>query len=196
MLNQVLDQPDQGGKTAPIHVTRSGNSVKFAFEKLGKHKIHNVSGPAAPAIFTESDGRKDHNSDLNIQVGANAGQMVALKRYSMSTLSMGINSLTIGKWKNAQKAIGRLDEAITYLSTRRSNYGAQQNRLEQVVRADENTAENLQASESKLRDADMAKETVANARQNILRQAQMSMLAQANETGRRVVDLLSGFSRA
>lgn len=109
---------------------------------------------------------------------------------------MGINSLTIGKWKNAQKAIGRLDEAITYLSTRRSNYGAQQNRLEQVVRADENTAENLQASESKLRDADMAKETVANARQNILRQAQMSMLAQANETGRRVVDLLSGFSRA
>ena len=129
-------------------------------------------------------------------MGANAGQMVALKRYSMSTLSMGINSLTIGKWKNAQKAIGRLDEAITYLSTRRSNYGAQQNRLEQVVRADENTAENLQASESKLRDADMAKETVANARQNILRQAQMSMLAQANETGRRVVDLLSGFSRA
>ena len=64
------------------------------------------------------------------------------------------------------------------------------------MRADENTAENLQASESKLRDADMAKETVANARQNILRQAQMSMLAQANETGRRVVDLLSGFSRA
>ena len=42
----------------------------------------------------------------------------------------------------------------------------------------------------------MGKETVANARQNILRQAQMSMLAQANETGRRVVDLLSGFSRA
>ena len=64
------------------------------------------------------------------------------------------------------------------------------------MRAEENTAENLQASESKLRDADMAKETVANARQNILRQAQMSMLAQANETGRRVVDLLSGFSRA
>ena len=190
MLNDTLQKPDKGGNIAPLYASMSGNSVKLAFEKLGIHNIHDMGGSAVPAFFTKTGGRKDYSSELNIQVGANSNQMVALKKYSMSTISMGINSLVISKRKNAQKALRRIDEAIAYMSLRRSAYGAKENRIEHVIRGNENTAENLQAAESKLRDADMAEEIVTSSRQHIIQQAQIAMMVQANSANQTVLNLL------
>ena len=103
---------------------------------------------------------------------------------------MGINSITISKYKNSEKALGRLDNALTYLNDCRSKYGARQNRLEYTVKGNNNTAENLQASESRDRDTDMAKEMMEYAKTRILQQAGMAMLTQANQQTSSVIQLL------
>lgn len=87
--------------------------------------------------------------------------------------------------------IWRIDRAIANLSDKRSYLGAMHNRLEHAYANDTNTSENLQAAESKLRDADMADEMVAFSAANILEQAGTSMLAQANQSKQGILSLLS-----
>jgi flagellin len=103
---------------------------------------------------------------------------------------MGINSIAISKYKNAEKALGRLDNALDYLNTCRSKYGARQNRLEYTIKGNNNTAENTQASESLDRDTDMAEEMVQYSKQQILQQAAMSLVAQAKDQTSAVLGLL------
>lgn len=190
LLNEIFDNPDNNGNTALINASLSGNSLKISHNKIGKHTVGNVQGSAKPELFYQTEGRKDYNSDLYLQVGANSNQSMDLKRYSMSTISMGINSVTISKRKYAEKALERLDGALDYLSTTRSNYGAKQNRLEYVVRGNDITSENLQASESRDRDVDMAKEVVQQSKLQILQQAGVAMLTQAHQLNASVLSLL------
>jgi flagellin len=90
----------------------------------------------------------------------------------------------------AQAAITTLDTALEDISAGRSKLGAWQNRLEHTVKNLDNTAENLQASESRIRDVDMAKEMMNFTKNNILQQAAQSMLAQANQAPQGVLQLL------
>ncbi len=189
-LNELFDQPDVSGKTALINASQSGNAIKISYNKVGKHKVTNLQGAAKPALFYEMEGRKEYESDNVLQIGANAGQFIELERYCMSTVAMGINSVTISKWKYANKALVRIDDALNYLTSRRSLYGAKQNRLEYTVKGNDIAAENLQDSESRDRDTDMADEMVQYSRSKILQQASMAMLAQAKEQGVAVLSLL------
>lgn len=189
-LNELLEAPDDNGSKAPVSASLSGNSLKLTHDKIGKHEIVNVAGSARHEIFYGSSGRKDYESDLYLQIGANAGQGMTFRRYSMSTVSMGINSVTVSKWKNANKALVRIDDALDYLSGRRSKYGAVQNRLDVTIKGNGINEENQQAAESRLRDANMAKEMVDMAKSNILLQATMSMLSQANSSLQSVLPLL------
>ena len=79
---------------------------------------------------------------------------------------------------------------INTVSSKRSRLGAQQNRLEYTIKVDDNTAENLQAAESRIRDTDMAEEMTRFSKENILQQAATSMLAQANQSNQGVLSLL------
>ncbi|MFW5633109.1 MAG: flagellin, partial [Acetivibrio ethanolgignens] len=80
--------------------------------------------------------------------------------------------------------------AITSVSSQRSDLGALQNRLEHTIANADNTAENLQASESRIRDVNMASEMVKYSKNNILQQAAQAMLAQANQSTQGVLTLL------
>jgi flagellin len=135
-------------------------------------------------------GRTGYNSILTLQIGANTDQSMELERFSLSTLSMGINSIVISKYSNAEKALSRLDNALNYLNTCRSKYGARQNRLEYTMRGNNNTSENLQASESLDRDTDIAEEMVQYSKHNILQQAAMAILSQAVNQPSSVLKLL------
>ena len=84
------------------------------------------------------------------------------------------------------------DTAIETVSEARSTFGAYQNRLEHSFNVNSFTAENLDASESRIRDTDMAEEMVRYTKQNILEQAVMSMLSQANQSQQGVLSLLAG----
>jgi len=123
----------------------------------------------------------------NLQVGANSGQSIAI---DISTTEMTDISTQVSTYSAATAAIKSIDDNITDLSTTRSKLGAIQNRLEYTVKNSDNTAENLQAAESRIRDVDMAEEMTKFSKENILQQAATSMLAQANQANQGVLSLL------
>lgn len=182
----IADKKDDSNLKASL----SGNSLKIGYNKLGVHTIADIQGPAKVALFYQVSGRFDQDVDGWLQIGANARQGIDLQRYSVSTLSMGINSLTISGHKYANKALERIDAALDYLSSVRSRYGAMENRLEYAMRVDDIAAENTQYSESIDRDADMAAEMVEYSKSQILQQAGMSILSQVTQNTQSVLSLL------
>lgn len=103
------------------------------------------------------------------------------------TMTFGID---ISTQAEADSAITTINNALEQVSAERSKLGAYQNRLEHTINNLDNVAENLQASESRIRDVDMAKEMMEFTRQNILQQAATAMLAQANQAPQSVLQLL------
>ncbi len=123
----------------------------------------------------------------HLQVGANEDQSIAI---TISATAMTDISGQVANYANATAAITSIDDNITTLSTQRSKLGAIQNRLEYSIRNSDNTAENLQSAESRIRDVDMAEEMTKYSKDNILQQAAQSMLAQANQATQGVLSLL------
>lgn len=116
--------------------------------------------------------------------------MVEIPRTRVNSCSLGINSITISKPKYAEKAVSRIKNAITTLSSRRSTYGSLQNRLEHTINNNNNVIENTQASESAIRDADIALEAMELAKNNFLMQSSQTVLAQANQLPNLILNLL------
>ena len=129
-----------------------------------------------------------------LQVGANEGQTMSFSIENMSATALGVNdsNVDVSTQTGASACIGKIDEAIAKVSKQRSLLGAVQNRLEHTISNLDNTAENLQAAESGIRDVDMAAEMVTMSKYNILQQAGQSMLAQANQATQGVLSLLQG----
>lgn len=127
---------------------------------------------------------------LNLQVGANEKEIVQVSIDDMRANALKINPLNVTTHNDANNAIIALDNAITKVSTEKSNLGSYQNRLEHTMRNVDNTSENLQASESKLRDANMAKEQLSMSKDSILDDVSQAMFVQANQQPQRVLELL------
>ena len=123
----------------------------------------------------------------HLQVGANEGQSIEV---SIAKTEMTDISGDVASYDDATAAISDIDDDITALSKTRSALGAIQNRLEYTVKNDDNTAENLQSAESRIRDVDMADEMTRFSKESILQQAATSMLAQANQANQSVLSLL------
>lgn len=134
--------------------------------------------------------------DKSLQVGANAKQMINFSIVSMDAKSLGITSaavlskLVLTKGSSITDALTVMDNALKTVSKQRSDLGALQNRLEHTIANADNTSENLQSAESRIRDVDMAKEMVSYSKSSILQQAGQSMLAQANQATQGVLSLL------
>lgn len=122
-----------------------------------------------------------------LQVGANCGQAMTV---SIEKTSMQNIAASVANYSDATGAIKKIDDDITDLSKTRAQLGALQNRLEYTVKNDDNAAENVQASESRIRDVDMADEMTRFSKESILQQAATSMLAQANQATQGVLSLL------
>ena len=120
---------------------------------------------------------------ISFQVGANDGDVISV---STSTLSTKIGTIDI----TGTGAISAIDAAIENVSTMRGSFGAVQNRLEHTLNNLATYQENLTASESRIRDVDMASEMVEFSKNQILQQAGTSMLAQANQAPQAVLSLL------
>ena len=126
-------------------------------------------------------------SAKKLQVGANKDQSITV---TIAETKMQKISTEVSDHAKATAAIAKMDADITSLSTTRSKLGAIQNRLEYTVKNDDNAAENIQASESRIRDVDMADEMTRYSKESILQQAATSMLAQANQSNQSVLSLL------
>jgi flagellin len=129
---------------------------------------------------------------VTLQVGANFGQTISFGIGDMGAKSLGVDGtkVNVATQTGAQNALDKIDGAISTVSKQRSLLGAIQNRLEHTIANLDNTAENLQAAESAIRDVDMADEMVQYSKNNIIQQAATSMLAQANQSNQGVLSLL------
>lgn len=108
----------------------------------------------------------------------------------MSVNGLGLEGSNIRTIDNAGRAMDVILVAIARVSRNRGRLGAYQNRLEHNIAALASVAENIQAAESRLRDADMAKEMAAFTIQNVLTQAADAMLAQANQQPNALLSML------
>ncbi len=130
--------------------------------------------------------------NLWIQAGPQQDNGIDLEWSGMSLSSIGLGGANVSTQDGALRTIGMCDTAIEAVSEERSTFGAYQNRLEHSFNVNSFTAENLDTSESRIRDTDMAEEMVRYTKQNILEQAVMSMLSQANQSQQGVLSLLAG----
>ncbi|HYE69467.1 MAG TPA: flagellin [Anaerovoracaceae bacterium] len=161
----------------------SGNSVEFT-SGAAKGLSFTVAGTAATTFTVNT------NNSLQMQIGANAGQGMSISISDMSATALGVKSVSVTSQVNASTALTTIDGAIKTVSSERAKLGGYQNRLEHTINNLGTTSENLSASESRIRDVDMAKEMMEFTKNNILSQAAQAMLAQANQQPQSVLQLL------
>ncbi|SRR5581483_1986313 len=130
------------------------------------------------------------NSPFTFHVGANAGQTLSLIVDQMNTETLGVTSLDVLTQSDAETAITQLDRAIQQVASTRSQMGAVINRLTNSVNNDATAQENALAAESRIKDVNVAQETVQFTRDQILMQAGTAVLAQANQSPTSILSLL------
>ena len=170
------------------------NKDVFTIEKSFKAKNGDI---IEAADVTTAKALKGDDIDTN-----DAGKAL-LKKYGYSDDATGVTaiqadladdkaifSVTKVNGEGISKLIDKVDTMIKDVTTERSKLGAVQNRLEYTVKVDDNTAENMQSAESRIRDTDMADEMTRFSKESILQQAATSMLAQANQSNQGVLSLL------
>ena len=166
-------------------ITLGGAAFKLAQLK-DKIKDANVE----TVELTLNNVVEEKTNGVELQVGANKDQMIGVSIGNMGSRELGLGGVNVSTADDAKDAIGRLDEAVSRISAQRADLGAAQNRLEHTIASTDNTAENLQAAESRIRDVDMAKEMMNLTKLNVLQQASQAMLAQANQAPQQVLSLL------
>jgi flagellin len=174
---------DQGGGVWKVELSSSqvGNGGTFTIADDG------TAGVAEGVLVGASSAQANTLSSV-FQIGANAGETLSVSFNGISSGILGTSGLDLVN--SASAAITSIDSAIGTVSTNRANLGAVQNRLEHTIANLSVAAENLAASESRIRDTDMAQEMVSFTRSQILTQAGTAMLAQANQAPQSVLSLL------
>ena len=173
----------------------SGQNIGMDFKVLDPHSLGltipftNLSGlDQILAQGNYSIDNIDKNDETSIAYGGwSVSDTVNTNKKHLYSSN---DCLFVNNTENANRTMKLLQNATELVSEYRGNIGALQNRLEHARSIDDNIAGNTQASESKIRDTDMAEEMVSFSKQNILEQVGQSMLAQANQSTQSVVSLL------
>ncbi|MGQ8366368.1 flagellin [Glaciecola sp. 1036] len=151
------------------------------------------------ATTTEFNGQNIFNGSFNASflVGANAGQTVAvdlraaaIPTAGFSATGLGINGVSIATSAAAATALTTIDNALSAVGTIRAGLGASENRFQSSIRNIANVSENLSAARSRIQDTDFATETANLTRNQILQQASLSVLSQANQRPQVALSLL------
>lgn len=127
---------------------------------------------------------------MTLQIGAHENQVVEVRIPAVTCEALYIDELNVVRKGGADKALVALDDAIAQVSEVRSRIGAYQNRLDYAVSSLEGTEENMEAAISRIMDTDMAEEMSTYSNMNVLDQAAISVLTQANDMPQQVLQLL------
>lgn len=202
-------QIEVGYKDAGGTATTKSNAVTSQINKVLNDLLSNTTVKLSANNYTNMYAKAQERANVNMEptfdpnvycVGDQKGIYIVhsgmkgdrtfIPIFAMNTAALGIASANTRTTQAACKTIELTKIANEELSTKRSRYGALQNRLEHTMKSNQNAEENLEAAESRIRDADMAKESMELARDNILSQVVESMLAQANQSNQGVLALL------
>ena len=145
--------------------------------------------------FARLSGENTVTASMWLHIGANMDQREQVFIGTMTSKGLGIRMMdesfvTLETPDDANRTIGLCDAALKIINKQRADLGAYQNRLEHAVRGLDIGAENMQASESRIRDTNMASQMVQYVRDQILNQSGTAMLAQANQRSTSVLSLL------
>ena len=174
-----------------VNATEDRTAISNEIDQL-RQEINSIASKAQFNGTKLLDGTMSTGKFL--QVGANSGEnmVVAIKELTATGIGLTADAVKVSSHSLASATMSKITEAIKQISAERSKLGAIQNRLDYTINNLENYSENLTASESNIRDTDMATEMVAYSKNNILQQAAQSMLAQANQSTQGVMSLLQG----
>jgi flagellin len=187
LLDLPVYPPPYQGNNVGLNMGYVAISNALTLTDVGKSAIIQIT-PRRDAVTTDNS--------LTFQVGANEGQFLKMGVQDMRASALRLETLSIlgatdqDSRLKAQNAIGAIDAALDYVNTNRSRLGAFQNRFDYMLQNLQVSRENLTASESRIRDADLAVETANLTRAQILTQATTSVLSQANSTPQSVLSLL------
>lgn len=188
-LNNMFENGDDNGNSAPLKASIENGVLKISHNLVGANTITDIGGSGRSAIFFEEEGR-DSRDPLLIHVGSEAYQNTEIPRISVSSNALAINSITISKQKYAEKANTRIKEAIDLLSSKRSTYGAIQNRLEHTINNNDIVIDRMQASESRIRDTDLSSEMIRYSNLSILLRMGSTMIAETNQRIEKIMTIL------
>ncbi|MCQ2543789.1 MAG: hypothetical protein MJ126_06465 [Lachnospiraceae bacterium] len=180
-------------RTSPTSMAIASTST-YPTPEQAKNIFKSSSSPYGKANCSELGSAiigEQQLAALAIQAGSEKDQVIYVEMEKMNAVEIGVDPLDISTEESARNSIGKVKGAIDIISGQRSAAGADQNRLEHAYRINDNVVENTTASESQIRDTDMAKEMVQNSIQNILLQSGVAMMAQANQSGQQVLSLLN-----
>ena len=202
VLQRMRELAVQGANDTNVSADRTAinkelTALKDEITRIGESTEYNTM-----KLFTS-----DFGTDKKLQVGANQSTLNDEQTIDLKMITIEGTTITSADGNSAeldfvdslsgdsvnedyQSAIASLDTAIGVVSESRSDLGAVQNRLEHTIANADNTAENLQSAESRIRDVNMADEMVKYSKSSILQQAGQSMLAQANQQTQGVLSLL------
>ncbi len=164
-------------------------TIKFDPPKDANGNIADGFVPAAGAATNVSVDITGIGA-MTMQIGSNEGQVLDIRIATISLDELGLEYTSVATMDDARKAIDSVAGAIAYVSEARSRLGAYQNRLEHCVSNLDIISENMTAAYSRIMDADMAEEMTEYTTVQVISQASMSMLAQANERPAQVLQLL------
>ncbi|MGY1849467.1 flagellin N-terminal helical domain-containing protein [Blastococcus sp. SYSU DS1021] len=189
ILQRVRDLTVQASNTGVVTTTARGYIAEEVEELQGA--LDNI------ADRTDFNGTKLLNGSaatLSFQTGANGGETVSVSLENIKDVATAIGTvvtnLKAGTYTTSDADLDAIDAEIQTVSSARATLGASQNRFESTINSLNVAIENLSASESRVRDADMAQEMVGFTRAQILSQAGTAMLAQANQASQSVLSLL------
>jgi len=190
VLNRMRELSVQAANEGTMDTTQRGYlAQEFDLLESELDRIVNV---------TEYNGQKlidgSVSAGVSFQVGMrNTGNdRISVSLASVTGTQLGMNDESLSTSTGAQKAIAAIDVAIQTINTQRGTLGATQNRLEMTISNLGSMRENLQAADSRIRDVDVAEETAAMSRNQILSQAGTSVLAQANQLPQSALSLIGG----
>ncbi|MDR1378250.1 MAG: flagellin, partial [Synergistaceae bacterium] len=152
-------------------------------EKSGKYDFEMVEGTYT--IFAHLAAR-----DVQLQIGANEKETLHLNIRDVSSSALGLGNLYVTDTESAKRAITQVDNAIDIVSFQRAKLGSYQNRLEHTITNLTTAATNMTATESRIRDVDMAREMMNFTKLTILIQSGIAMLTQANQLPQNVLSLI------
>lgn len=196
-----------GGVTgASLKVSHSNELIKS--DDGNKLIVYSNTGQstkaAAESQFPRGDGRygaincselagiveDEKINEVRIQCSSNVEDGILIHTHRMNAVTLGVSAINVSTVSGASSAINIIKKAQSNISSQRSEVGAFQNRLEHAYNINRNVEENTQDAESAIRDTDMAKEMVKYSKDNILEQAGISVMTQANQKNQGVLSLL------
>lgn len=168
---------------------RNGFEMNFKLENVLQSRIKEHTGEN-PANYAKVDIKVTDMGTLQLQVGANEDQEIDVRVPKITTKTLYIDDLDVTKEDGGTEGIRQIDKALTIVSAARAKMGAYQNRLEYTQSSLNATIEDMTTAISRLSDVDMAEEMTTYTNANVLDQASISVLTQANDLPQQVLSLL------